>query len=378
MQMQESVPQRGRTAEGDTAPTETTGQETLEQYARRWALRMGIVAGVVIALLILLANLDRSMIPMLGDHRAFATLSLYAMIPISIIAGASAYYLGAVAWNVRVPEDRRRPEFWPAIPIGAAYTVLVLFILALVLILVEQAFQDLVLAQLQAALIAGALGAAFTNWIAQQAAVMSVSKLVALTFTVIAIGVYLTAATIDDPLWWQISFSYLGTMKSSSRTIFNIALSFTGLLILVWLPFFMGDLHILVRHGQATPRSIMIYRVALILLAIGVAFVGIFKSGYTPFTSLMHNLSAYSLAGVFGVMMFGLQWLIPGLPREVFVMSWILVGGLVLTLVFAALGYFNTVGLEIVVFVLGLTWLSAFINQVSSLAQQDEPSSFAR
>lgn len=350
--------------------------ESIGQYAERLSTRFGLIVGIAVGLIIAIANINRNPVPMLGDMRAFGTLALISMVPATLISAGYAFVLGVRAWNERVPPSRERQWAIPVIPVGLAYAVLIAFVGALTLQLIEFAFRDLTLAMLQGVVLAAAVSGALTVWVTKQAIQLTVAKMLELTFIVIAIGVYLTAATIDDPLWWQVSFSYLGTMKSSANTIFNVTLAFTGLLVLVWLPLFMSDLRILVQHELSSERSVQLIRIALVVLGVGVALVGIFKSGYTPFSSLVHNWAAYSLAAVFALLMFGARWLVPGLPREFFTLSWILMSLLLATLLLAAIGYFNTVGLEMICFALGLMWLSSFVSSVSALAAEVEPEAF--
>jgi energy-coupling factor transporter transmembrane protein EcfT len=104
--------------------------------------------------------------------------------------------------------------------------------------------------------------------------------------------------------------------------------------------------------------------------------VGIFRSNYTPFSSLMHNLSAYSLALVFGLFMVGSRWMVPGFPKEFFAASWILVSMLVGVGISAGLGRMNTVGLEMAGFALGMAWLFLFVGNTEDNAVQLEPDSF--
>ena len=60
----------------------------------------------------------------------------------------------------------------------------------------------------------------------------------------------------------------------------------------------------------------------------------------------------------------------------VFVLKAIDVFGLIGTLVAAALGRMNTVGLEIVAFALGMAWLSLFVGQTERMGPELEPESF--
>jgi hypothetical membrane protein len=204
------------------------------------------------------------------------------------------------------------------------------------------------------------------------------SRLLTLVLIILASGVYIALTTIEDPLWWQVSFSYLGKLESNVNWIFNLTLIFSGILLLIWRNYLMSDFDILLRHGIAAPRWDLLFRYGLIWVGVAIMIVGIFKSQLTPFSSLMHNVAAYSLAGVFGVFMLASRWVVPGFPREFLATSGTVVIALVGTIIWAIIGGVNTVGLEMTVFVLGLMWLSAFANTTENLAREKEPESFAK
>jgi hypothetical protein len=101
-----------------------------------------------------------------------------------------------------------------------------------------------------------------------------------------------------------------------------------------------------------------------------VALSKAFPSRVSPLYSLIHNLSAYSLAIVFAILMLFSKWIAPKFPKEFFTASWVLMGTLVAVLFFSAIGYFNTVGLEMSGFVLGMIWLSQFVGNTERLTKK--------
>lgn len=351
-------------------------RESTSQFADRMSTRFSIPTGIIVGLLVVFLNMGRNPIPMLTDLRSFAIIGFLAMIPIALISAGWGFVLGIQHWNSQVGAARQRKWGVAVVPIAVAYALFALAVIVVGLYFVEAAFQSLQLITLQAALLTGAAAAAFVHWIVGDVIKVNTRRLLTLIIVIIAGGVYLTVTQIDDPLWWQISFSYLGKYESNVNYIFNSTLVFTGILLLVWLGYFMSDYRICVRHGVAAARWERWVRFALIWLAVAVALVGIFKSNFTPFSSLMHNLSAYSLAGVFGLLMLGARWIVPGFPREFFSASWILVAMLAATLVSAALGRTNTVGLEMAAFALGIIWLSRFVQTTEESARELEPDAF--
>jgi hypothetical protein len=360
----------------DKTQTASSQGDSLSSHADQLASRIAVPAGILVGLIVIVANWGRNPIPMLDDLRAFAVIGFLAMIPISFFAAGYGFVEGINAWNARVGPDRQRKWGLAVVPVALAYTLATTLAIIAFMMFVEAAFQYLALITLQAALLTGAVVAMLTNWVVSSAVKLDTGRMLQLVVVIIAGGMYLTITNIDDPLWWQVSFSYLGKMESNVNLLFNLTLVFTGILLLVWLGYLMSDFRILARHGIAETKYVRWIRFGFVWLAIAIMLVGIFKSNYTPFSSLMHNWSAYSLAAVFGLFMLGGKWYVPGFPREYATTSWVLVALLAATLVSAALGRVNTVGLELVAFALGMTWLSSFVGTTDNMARELEPESF--
>jgi hypothetical protein len=168
----------------------------------------------------------------------------------------------------------------------------------------------------------------------------------------------------------------LGALKSNTNIIFNATMIFAGILFLVWLPYLMSDLKILARHDLLPPMGERLLRLGFLLLSFCIMLVGIFIYGATPLTSFIHNAAAYSLATVLLLMMVGIYWLAPCLTREVFATSWILVAVIMVAVVAGAFGYFNTVGIELISGVLGMTWLQFFVRNVGTRVAEVESEAF--
>lgn len=352
--------------------------ETIEQYAARIAMRMAVVGAAVVALLVIFANLNRNPVPLVGDTRAFGTLALLSVVPITLVAAAIGFVLGTNVWNERVEAERQRRWGWSVLPVALAYALMVLVLSFVGLQLAEYAFATLALDRFQGAFIVGAAIGALLYWMAQQVMRLSAMRLMQVITLILGGGVFLAAAGIEDPNWWQQSFSYLGTLDSNARRLFNYTLVFAGILMLVWLPFFRSDFGLLVKHGLAPESSRKRLPLAFTVLAVAIALVGAFPWGDSTFSSIMHNLAAYSLAVVFVVVMLFLRRLVPGFSREFFVTSWILMATILATLLLAALGYFNTVGLEFLCFGIVITWLQLFMREVEIFAHKFAPDAFPR
>lgn len=360
------------------AEASSAGREPFDQFVSRMSTRLAIPAGLVLGLLVLLLNTDRNPIPLSDDLRSFGTIGFFALLPLTAITSGWGYILGIRAWNERVGAERQRRWYFAFIPVALAYTIFAGGIAFGLISILEYAFRGLALSSVQSALLVGIGGAALTTWVISNVMKVDTSRLLTLVVILLASGVYLTLITIDDPEWWRVSFSYLGKMESNVNWLFNETLIFSGILLLIWRTYLMSDYEILLRHGIASPNWSALPRYGLIWVGIAIMIVGIFKSQLTPFSSLMHNVAAYSLAGVFGIFMVASHWVVPGFPREFLATSSVVVAVLVGTIVWAIIGGVNTVGLEMTVFVLGLMWLSAFANTTENLAREKEPESFAK
>ncbi|MGL4649730.1 MAG: hypothetical protein ACRC1H_10010, partial [Caldilineaceae bacterium] len=228
--------------------------ESFDQMVNRISLWMALPAGMLVALLVVLLNLNRNPIPFGADLRSFAMIAFLAMFPISLVTAGVAFVLGVRAWNARVGAERQRTWHWPLVPVSLAYMLFACGISILLLALVEFAFRELALSRLQAALLMGLGTAAAVPPIVGSAMRVNTARLLTLILVLLGSGVYLTAATINDPLWWRISFSYLGKLQSNVNYIFNGTLIFSGILLLIWTSYLMSDYRILVRHGVAAER----------------------------------------------------------------------------------------------------------------------------
>lgn len=350
--------------------------ETLGQYTERLALRLAAPAGIFLALVTLLANWERNPVPMVGDWQAFGRLFVIGIIPLALITGGLGIVYGTRAWNERVAAYRRRTWWWTVIPVVVAYTLLLGVIAIGAVFVAALGFRQLLLDKYQGALLAGAGGAALIFWMVKQVIQLSVNKLLQTTIILIAGGIYLTMANMADPLWWQQSFSHLGTLESNTSLLFNATLIFAGIMFMVWLPYFMSDVQVLVRHEAASPRSAQLLRLGFILIGAGMMVIGLVQYGVNPLASVIHNAAAYTIAAVLILMMAGTRWLVPGLAQEVFVTAWLLVAGVLTTLVGAAFGYFNTVGLELISFTLGMIWLQFLARNVQESVTELEPDAY--
>ncbi|MCA9981715.1 MAG: hypothetical protein KDD89_12800, partial [Anaerolineales bacterium] len=273
-----------------------------EEYAQQLATLGSMPVGFVVAIFTYLLNLNRRDIPLYApdDLRAMAPIFLGYAVIIVLVTGGFAYYLGVRYHNRRVAAQYQQKWRLRLIPILLAVLVLTLIGVDLGITLINNAFPGLVLPTLQAVFLMGIFSATLANFIANQLFRMDLRRLLSILFLIMTAGLYYAAVFIatDNPLWWEESFSYLGTLEEPGSFLFNVTFVFAGLLVLALHPYFMYDFNILYEKGALTQRGHQLLRVALGALGILVAGIGLFIYGVTPLQTTLHNLSAYLMAGI--------------------------------------------------------------------------------
>jgi hypothetical protein len=188
-------------------------------------------------------------------------------------------------------------------------------------------------------------------------------------------GIALSAFGIDNPLWWQQSFSFLGTTSSNERSVFNATLVFAGILFVILQQFFMDDFIVLRNRGLLTVRKTRWIRGSLIAMGVLMAMVGLIPFGGSMITDTMHDFSAYGLAGILLVYMVAVRWALPYFSREFYLMTWFMVAVLLAALALHLLGSINVVGIELIAFALGGAWFLMFVKNVELFVEQTDGAS---
>lgn len=352
---------------------------SFEETAQRAASLVVAPVGLLTAVATFLLNLNRTDIPLSGDVRAMGPLFALYTIAIVLIAGGTAYYLGVQYHNQRVAEKYRQPWRLRLVPILLAVLVLAILAVDIGTQLINNAFQELVLPTLQAVFLMGVFSAGLANIIVDQMFRMSLRRLLSVIFLIMVVGLYYSAVAVsaDDPLWWQESFSYLGTLDNPGSLLFNATFVFAGILVLVLHPYFMYDFNILHDKGALSDRGHLLIRLSLGALGILVAGVGLFIFGASPLQTTLHNLSAYTMAGIVFLYMVGLWWLIPKFPRSFYVTTGMFIIAMIATGLLMVLGRMNVTQAEINGFFLGGAWLATFVNETDYLARRLAPEAFS-
>jgi len=219
---------------------------------------------------------------------------------------------------------------------------------------------DTLTATMVVGLVAGASGyTAFTL-----AAHVTATRLVLLLFAVVATGFTVSVATTRDDGWYRLNFSELGGQGGATAAVFNatliIAGGVTALLGLYLLTSLQRWAHSEPRVTRA--RGLIVYVVFLVLAAcfIGAALVPV------TISQVGHNVFAIGMAVVFGVLLLGLRWVLPCLPRAMIALALAVAGGILFSANLFWVGYYTLATHEMVCAGLVVGWLLLFTRTLAA------------
>lgn len=250
--------------------------------------------------------------------------------------------------------------------LATAYTIISIVLTAVAVYGISEAFKGVLLPTLSSAVAVGVLAALAAYSILSISVKIKSNDIVnALTLFIVG-GVFISMATSQNPYWWQVNFSSLGTTGSASALAFNITLILSGLLLLCLTDYLLNNLEIIMQGNKSGAKfRTNAIRYLFIFISLCLMGVGLFPWNIHPF---LHNFSAYSLVLGFGVLIISLKWLIPTLSKSFFANSYaILVTLLISFLLWQPFGYFNQTAFELIAFSLTFVWLILFLRTVGNM-----------
>ncbi|MGW9630920.1 hypothetical protein ACWGST_09455 [Agromyces sp. NPDC055520] len=174
----------------------------------------------------------------------------------------------------------------------------------------------------------------------------------------LVVGMTTAMLSSTDPLWWQMNLSALGITHDISSLTFNLTLIVSGVLVTT-----------IARLGTATlPSATTIerrrqvsVRVLFVLLGVFLACVGLFP---VDRFFLLHNTVATGMTVVFAVLVVGLPWLIPSMPRAFVILGFVYIGVVIALVVLFAAGLYNLTAVELVSAIVIFSWIILFLRNV--------------
>ncbi|WP_439564461.1 DUF998 domain-containing protein [Microcella sp.] len=294
-----------------------------------------------------------------------------------LIAGVIVAYVGY--WRSRsVAGQQWRLELksWKfivdATSVALVHAVLAVLASIATFLLLQRSFQGVTLDAPFTTIAMATVTALAAYWIYLSVSSITTPKLSSLLVLFMTFGTITAMATASDPAWWEYHFSQLGTFGDRSSALFNLTLIIAGFLVTTFALYLQRDLQLLVDRGvlvkPSAPRTVSII---FVIMGVMLSCVGIFP---LTVSILLHNLSASGMAVTFLVLLFASPWLLKGLPRRFFLVSFGFAAALIIgAVLFYPVQYYNLTAFELVAFAIIFAWIAVFIRYISALTDQTAP-----
>lgn len=227
--------------------------------------------------------------------------------------------------------------------------------------LLERSFIGAVVYTLPAAVLAG-VALAVTGYVVFLSAVNLTPMLLSLVLALfLVVGALASMLSSSDPHWWKKNLSALGMTDDVSALAFNVTLIIAGVIVTTIAHYATATVPV---RTPAEVRGRNRVRVALILIGLCLTCVGIFP---VDRFFVLHNTVATGMTVIYAVMVVGIRWLIPAMPRVFILLGYAFVGVIVVLAVFFAIGYYNLTAVELVAAVLIFSWIIVFLRNTSAM-----------
>ncbi|WP_235511253.1 DUF998 domain-containing protein [Agromyces sp. Root81] len=230
--------------------------------------------------------------------------------------------------------------------------------------LLEQSFQGAVVFTVPGAVLAG-VGMAVTGYAVFLSSVHLTPMLLSFVLALfLVVGALASMLSSSDPLWWQMNLSALGMTNDISALAFNLTLIIAGVIVTTIARYATAAVPT-TTHAELRGRNVV--RVGLILIGIFLACVGVFPVDQF---FVLHNTVATGMAVAYTVLVIGLRWFIPTMPKVFIMLGYVYVGVVVVLAVFFATGYYNLTAVELVAAVLIFSWIIVFLRNSGAMHAQ--------
>ncbi|WP_435743446.1 DUF998 domain-containing protein [Microbacterium sp. PMB16] len=290
------------------------------------------------------------------------------------VVAAAAFALGRLATRpeepdpdgVRdgfsVPGDRLR--WYDLIAIAFAHAAIAALGWLGVAQLLERSFTDAPVFAFPGAVLV-AVAFALTGYVCFLSAVALTPMVLSLVLAVfLVVGAFASMLASSDVHWWRDNLSALGMSTNSASIAFNVTLVIAGVMITTIARYATAGLPAI---DPLDRRGRFIVRGGLILMGIFLACVGIFP---VDEFFLVHNTVATGMTVVFAVVVVGLPWFLPSIPRVFVAFGWAYVLVIVLLAAFFAVGYYNLTAVELIAAVLIFSWIIVFLRTAGSVTRE--------
>ncbi|GAA3641493.1 hypothetical protein GCM10022200_26580 [Microbacterium awajiense] len=177
----------------------------------------------------------------------------------------------------------------------------------------------------------------------------------------LVVGVVAAMLSATDPQWWQMNLSALGITHDISSLTFNVTLIISGVIVTTIAR--VGTAALPVATGVERRRRFEV-RILFVLIGVLLTCVGIFP---VDRFLLLHNTVATGMAVAYAVLVLGLPWFLPRMPRVFMILGFVYVAVIIALAVLFFTGIYNLTAVELVSAMLIFSWIILFLRNVQSI-----------
>lgn len=385
-----------------TTPQQTETQARLQVLIESRAI-WSALGGGVLGLLVGLVVFYQQRPSLAGDD----SIQFYGAVAGGITAGISfllGYSLNARMANIWIGQRPKLRQLIDTLALLVVHSSIAVMGSLGIFRVFQEAFIGLTVDHIAGALLVAIVGGVAAYFSFNSGARITAFTLSTLLAIFMASGVLVSMIFAENPFWWHVMFSELGTGQAglTSFWTFNTTLVVSGVIITTLTAFIARDLEIWAEHQRhrvaqrltaradqrrrptgrvplftkisnafsghfRTPRITM---VRVLMITMGVALAGV---GLIPIS--LHLLAHTVVTAVFGVsflfILLAVPYLLPGFPRPFYVLSFLAAVGLVFSfMLWRPVGYWNLTSLELVGAAILFAWLIVFIRNIAALVER--------
>ncbi|GAA3063748.1 MULTISPECIES: hypothetical protein [Actinomycetes] len=385
-----------------TTPEQRESQAKLQVLIESRAIWSAIIGGVL--------GLGFGLVVFPGERPALAgdgSIQFFGAIVGGVTAGLAfllGYSLNARMANIWLGERPRIRQLLDTVSLLVVHSsIAVMGALGLFRVF-QEAFVGLTVDYIAGAVLLCIVGAVAAYFSFNSGARINAFSLSTLLGVFMASGVLVSMLFAENPFWWHVMFSELGTGQAglTSFWTFNTTLVVSGAIITTLTAFITRDLETWAEHArrrhvrrlqherearravrgkvpltlplrQAVSRHIRSPRIRMVrigMIGMGASLAGV---GLVPVN--LHNEVHATFTALFGLfflmLLIGMPYWLPGFPRTFYLLSIIAAG----VLLFAGslwwpIGYYNLTSLELIGAAILFSWLIVFIRNIAAVVAE--------
>lgn len=194
---------------------------------------------------------------------------------------------------------------------------------------------------------------------------LSVRKMIRFLMIFLFLGFFVAAATNANSQWWHHHISYLGSYAADHGWRFNLTLLLTSLLMIALVDY----LFVLIRPSFPNHRGLRYLYVMLIVIAICIAGIGLFRSDAAGRIKYYHTYVIYVIGIMVALITIFAHKLLPKVSDD-FIRISVALG--ILIFILSALyltGNLQLILYELITIPIALVWLMTLFNALIALTQ---------